>query len=164
MGFFMKNFLEFINEMKQTKRVGIDHLNKIKPLDFIKLVKYIKDEMNGKINDTVASTTIKVDGFGCVDENTMIDTLEAGKIKIKNVPDFNVLHVKSYNFKKECEEFNKILNFQVLENNNDWYEIETHDGKKLNITGEHKVYCVNKKEWIKAEELHAGDVVSIKPN
>lgn len=60
----MKSFLEFINEMKQTKRVGIDHLNKIKPLDFIKLVKYIKDEMNGKINDTVASTTIKVDGFG----------------------------------------------------------------------------------------------------
>jgi len=60
----MKSFLSFLEEMKKTKRVGIEHLNKLKPLDFIKLVEYIKDEMGGKISDKSASTSVKVDGFG----------------------------------------------------------------------------------------------------
>jgi len=51
--------------MKKTKRVGIQHLNKLKPMDFINLVKMFKEEMGGKISDKNASISLKVDGFGC---------------------------------------------------------------------------------------------------
>lgn len=60
----MKSFIQYLDEMKQTKRVGIEHLNQLKPTDFIKLVKFIRDETDGKINDKVAHTSVKIDGFG----------------------------------------------------------------------------------------------------
>jgi len=51
--------------IKKTRRVGIQHLNKLKPMDFIKLVKMFKEQMGGKVTDTNASISLKVDGFGC---------------------------------------------------------------------------------------------------
>ncbi len=60
----MKSFSTVFQEMKQTKRVGIQHLNQLKPLDFIKLVKLVKEEMGGKISKTNSSVSLKVDGFG----------------------------------------------------------------------------------------------------
>ncbi len=61
----MKTFREIYTEIKSTKRVGIQHLNQLKPMDFIKLVNMFKDEMKGKISNKNASVTLKVDGFGC---------------------------------------------------------------------------------------------------
>jgi hypothetical protein len=61
----MKKFSLPYEAIKKTKRVGIDHLNKLKPMDFIKLVKMFKEEMGGKISEKNASISLKVDGFGC---------------------------------------------------------------------------------------------------
>lgn len=61
----MKKFSILHEAIKSSKRIGIEHLNKLKPLDFIKLVKMFNDEMGGKISDKNASVSLKVDGFAC---------------------------------------------------------------------------------------------------
>lgn len=59
----MQSFRELYESIAKTKRVGIDHLNQLKPMDFIRLVKLFQD-MGGKINDKNAKISLKVDGFG----------------------------------------------------------------------------------------------------
>lgn len=60
----MKLFNTVFTEVAKTRRIGIQHLNKLKPMDFINLITLVKKEMNGKISDKNASVTLKVDGFG----------------------------------------------------------------------------------------------------
>lgn len=48
----------------KTKRVSMQHLQKIKPLDFIQLMSYFKDDLKGKLHAGNVSVTIKADGFG----------------------------------------------------------------------------------------------------
>ena len=57
----MKKFSQ-IHEAKKPKRVGIQHLSQIKPVDFIKLVNLFQ-EMGGKISQKNANVSLKVDGF-----------------------------------------------------------------------------------------------------
>ncbi len=59
----IKKFSTIHEAIKKTKRIGIEHLNKLKPMDFIKLVKLFS-EMGGKISNKNASVSLKVDGFG----------------------------------------------------------------------------------------------------
>jgi len=61
----LTKFSKLHEAITKTKRVGIQHLNKMKPMDFLNLVKVLKDELGGKISDSNASVTLKVDGFGC---------------------------------------------------------------------------------------------------
>ena len=61
----MQSFKKIYEGIKKSRRIGIQHLNQLKPMDFINLVKMFKDEMQGKINNKNASVTLKVDGFGC---------------------------------------------------------------------------------------------------
>lgn len=49
--------------MKQTARAGIEHLHKIKYLDFLKLCEYIVSNYKGVIGKANASVTEKVDGM-----------------------------------------------------------------------------------------------------
>lgn len=59
----MKKFRELHEAIAASKRIGIEHLNQLKPTDFINLVKFINDELGGKISDKNASMSVKVDGF-----------------------------------------------------------------------------------------------------
>lgn len=59
----MIKFSELHEAIKKTRRVGIDHLNQLKPMDFLNLVALFK-EMGGKISDKNAKITLKADGFG----------------------------------------------------------------------------------------------------
>lgn len=79
----MKKFSTLHEAIKKTKRVGIEHLNSLKPMDFIKLVKMFKDDMGGKISDKNASISLKVDGFGCrfgldKDNNFFLESSNSG--------------------------------------------------------------------------------------
>lgn len=46
------------------KRVGIDHLSKMKPLEFIALLKHFRDDLGGLITSEKIRVTEKVDGAG----------------------------------------------------------------------------------------------------
>jgi hypothetical protein len=59
----MIRFKELHESIAASKRIGIDHLNQLKPLDFINLIKFINDELGGRISDKNASMSVKVDGF-----------------------------------------------------------------------------------------------------
>lgn len=60
----MKTFKNYLAEVKKTKRVGIDHINKMKPLDFIALMQYFKNDMEGILKGESVKITEKVDGMG----------------------------------------------------------------------------------------------------
>jgi len=99
---------------------------------------------------------------GCVDGSTILDSIENGKISIKEIVENRLgIHVKSYNSDSNNVEFNKILEFSELPNNNDWYEIETEDGKTLKLTGNHMVYLPKLGCYRRADELSSNDDVLI---
>ena len=59
----MKSFSAFLKEtVKATPRVGINHINAMKPADFIQLMNAFKKDMKGILNTTNASFNEKVDG------------------------------------------------------------------------------------------------------
>jgi len=55
-------FKNFLKEQNILKRVGIQHLDKMKPIDFIALVKFFETELEGKLNTKSVSVTEKIDG------------------------------------------------------------------------------------------------------
>lgn len=50
--------------MEATKRVSIPHLTKMKPIDFLDLCYYIRDNLKGVISNKTMYITEKIDGFG----------------------------------------------------------------------------------------------------
>lgn len=55
-------FKELIEAVTATKRVGIQHLHAIKPLDFIKMLKLIQTKYNGIVDKSSANVSEKIDG------------------------------------------------------------------------------------------------------
>ena len=96
--------------------------------------------------------TLKRDG--CLDENTLIETKNDGFLTIKYICDNKYKgYIKTYNVEKNVHEYKKIKNHSILENINNWYEIVLEDDKKLLITGNHYIWCVNLNCYRKVEEL-----------
>lgn len=96
----MQRFKDLYEAINKTRRVGIDHLNQLKPMDFIRLVKLFQD-MGGKINDKNAKISLKVDGFGLrfgldKDDNFFIESSNSG-------PQFQAGSFKAYTKSKKGE-------------------------------------------------------------
>lgn len=61
----ISRFKKFINEdVAQSKRVGIEHLSKLKPIEFIELCKYFKEDLKGIISQEKVKINLKIDGCG----------------------------------------------------------------------------------------------------
>jgi len=60
----MIRFKEFLNEVAKTKRIGLEHLEKMKPIDFIKLLKVLEKDLGGILKTSNAKISEKVDGAG----------------------------------------------------------------------------------------------------
>ena len=94
----------------------------------------------------------------CVHPNTKITMSDNTKKQIKDIKigDF----VKTYNEKTKTIENKKVLKVhQNISITEDFYEIETATGIKLQITGNHKVLLKNG-VWKKVEELKVGDIIN----
>ena len=101
-------------------------------------------------------------GNGCLDYYTMLET-DKGKLTIGEIVDKKIkCNVKSWDFKNKKIVFTPIKNWFIPENSYKWYELETDDGKKIKITGNHKVWVTNKNDWIRVEDLEEGDYFIIK--
>jgi len=58
-------FKTFLKEQVQaTKRVGIEHLSKLKPLEFLELCEYFKNDLKGIISSEKIKINLKIDGAG----------------------------------------------------------------------------------------------------
>ncbi|MCK9574819.1 MAG: hypothetical protein M0R51_02445 [Clostridia bacterium] len=65
--------------------------------------------------------------------------------------------VLTYNVNTELEEFQYVMNWSILDNIGDWYELELEDGKTLILTGNHRVWLVDLQCYRKVNDLKEGD-------
>jgi len=95
---------------------------------------------------------------GCCEENTILLT-QNGEMTIKDICDQKYRGlVLGYNHIFNQVYWTPVVGHSVKDNNNDeWYEIETQDGKVVKLTSNHKVWCVNKKSYIKVSDLTEDD-------
>lgn len=96
---------------------------------------------------------------GCVSGDTLI-TMENGKrIPIKEIVESKIEgKVQTYNPETGKIEFNKILNHMknmddINESKHQWYEIELDDGRKIRLTGNHKVFIPELGCYRRVDEL-----------
>uniref|UniRef100_A0A6M3LL44 Hint domain-containing protein n=1 Tax=viral metagenome TaxID=1070528 RepID=A0A6M3LL44_9ZZZZ len=107
--------------------------------------------------DTEMYSMEKLDG--CLSENTLIETAYGLKT-IKEICETKYSdEVLSYNTNKRIFEWNKIIGHSIIQNNNDWYEIELENGKLVTITGDHKVFLSKENRYEKVKNLKDDDIV-----
>jgi len=58
----MLSFSQYMTEQAKTKKVFIDHLDKMKPIKFLELAKKLDDEYGGFLSKETTSITEKIDG------------------------------------------------------------------------------------------------------
>lgn len=97
----------------------------------------------------------------CLEENTKIKVLENNKLKNKKIKDIGKNPtLMSYNFKKK--KFEKTKGINVFEGEQDVYEIELEDGRKILATREHKFFKNKKRVYVK--NLKPGDDIICQEN
>lgn len=96
---------------------------------------------------------------GCCDGDTVLNTAD-GQMTIRDICESQYRGlVLGWNHVLNEAQWTPILGHQVKPNNNDWYELEMEDGKKIRLTGNHLVWCVNREEYIRVDELTTEDEV-----
>lgn len=100
----------------------------------------------------VVSISVKI--HGCVEENTIVETLEYGKITIGEIVNKQIdCHIRARDINSETDVFVPIDNFYKVENDGEWYEIELENGTKLIITGNNPVWCPELGVYRRVDEL-----------
>lgn len=100
-------------------------------------------------------------GNGCLDYNTILET-DKGPIKIGEIVEKRIFcNLKAFDIEKNQIILTPIKNFFINENNYDWYELETDDGKVLKVTENHKVWLPKLKCWKKVKDLNIEDEFEI---
>lgn len=119
--------------------------------DFIQKIKNLNLDPN-----TPFACFNKIDG--CLEGNTILDTLEFGNKTIKEIVEKNLqVHIKCYDHKTNEIIFCSILNRSKTTSKNNWYKILTEDGKEIFITGNHKVFLPKLNCYRAVEELTCDD-------
>lgn len=112
-----------------------------------------------EVNWDNAEVQLKVDG--CCDENTVLIT-PSGKKTIKEICEENYAGlVWSFDFEKNEEVWTPVECTSIKSECDDWYELELENGKKIKLTGEHKVWIKNLQVWRKVEELSIDDDIDL---
>lgn len=96
---------------------------------------------------------------GCVSGDTLITMENGERIPIKEIVESKIEgKVQTYNPETGKIEFNKILNHMknmddINESKYQWYEIELDDGRKIRLTGNHKVFIPELGCYRRVDEL-----------
>lgn len=102
--------------------------------------------------------TISVKVHGCVEKNTIVNTLEYGDRTIGEIVDNKInCSIKSFNTVTKEIEYAPIEQFYYVPNDGDWYEIELEDGTKLTITGNNPVWCPELNCYRRVDELNGDE-------
>ncbi len=153
----MLSFKDYLKEsIVATTRQGMVHLQKMPDIEFVEFIRSIKHELGGKLENMRVS--LKVDGAGCLKHDTKIETLEYGTLNISDIVENEIAcHIKSFNGEEIT--FEQVTGYRVLEESNDWYEIELEDGSTLTLTGNHPVFLKDLNCYRRTDELVEGDEV-----
>lgn len=96
---------------------------------------------------------------GCLDYYTIVHT-DKGNLYIGDIVEKEInCDVLSYNEKTKKTEFKKVLGRYKNINSDQvkWFELETEDGVKIKITGNHRVYLPKLKCWRRVDQLSTDD-------
>ena len=99
---------------------------------------------------------------GCVSMNTLVETLEMGKITIGEIVDKKLeLKIKALDIETNKIIFVPIDNWFFKEDDGEWYEIELEDGRILEITGNNPVWLPDLKCYRAVENLIEGEMLLV---
>ena len=95
---------------------------------------------------------------GCCHEDTILIT-ENGEKTIREICESEYKgKVLSFDVNNEEYEYKDILTSSIMDDNDDWYEIELENGKNIKLTGNHKVWLPELKCYRKVEDLQGDEV------
>lgn len=96
---------------------------------------------------------------GCLHKDTVIQT-NIGEKTISEIVDNKLkVKVKSFNILSNKIVFSEILDYFVTDDIVDWFEIETENGEKIKVTGDHLIFLPKLKCYRKVKDLTENDVV-----
>jgi len=111
-----------------------------------------REETLSKNIDMTRPHTVMEKMDGCLDEDSIIATPDGGKtIKFLCETNYNGL-VLGQNLKKQIM-WTPVLASAIKTQCDDWYEIELTNGHILKLTGNHKIWCTDISDYIRADEL-----------
>lgn len=122
----------------------------------------LADKFNPKKHILTSDWVIERKLDGCLHYDTLIET-NKGKLKIGDVVNNKIkCKVLTFNHDKQIIQYKSIKNYlKNFGEDQTWYEITTFDGKKLIVTGNHKIFVPTLNIYRRADELLEGDEVVI---
>lgn len=97
---------------------------------------------------------------GCVERNTIINTLEHGDLIIGEIVDKKMkCHIKAYDTDINEIVYVPIDNFYTIPNDGEWYEIELENGKKITITGNNPIWLPELGVYRRVDELNGDEKI-----
>lgn len=100
---------------------------------------------------------------GCIDRNTIIDTLEHGSITIGRIVEEKLeVYVKSLNTQTNEIEYIKLEDWYFYANDNDWYKITLEDNTELIITGNNPIWLPDLNCYRRTDKLVGDEFLLIK--
>lgn len=132
--------------------------------ELLGIVKYeppIPAELSGKVKGMFPSFISKTDEERCLSADTIIIT-ESGQKTIKEIVDTKYSgKVLSHNTLTNEDEFQYVNNHSVMNNNNDWYELELYSGKTIKLTGNHRIWLSELKCYREVRDFIGEEIVKI---
>lgn len=116
----------------------------------------------GKDIQPGALVTILSKKHGCVSGDTIVETLEMGKLTIREIVEKKLrVKVRSFDTNIGTLTWMDINDYFYIPDDGEWYEIELEDGRKLEITSENPVWLPELDCYRKVVDLRVGDFVLV---
>lgn len=97
---------------------------------------------------------------GCVEYNSVINTLEYGDLIIGDIVNKKInCHIKAYDTDANAIVYVPIDNFYTIPNDGEWYEIELENGKKITITGNNPIWLPELGVYRRVDELNGDEKI-----
>lgn len=121
----------------------------------------IPAELAGKVKGLFPSFLRRTDEERCLSADTIVIT-ENGEKTIKEIVDTKYSgKVLSHNVLTDEDEWQYINNHSVMNNNNDWYELELYSGKNIKVTGNHRIWLPELKCYREVRDFVGEEIVKI---
>ena len=112
-----------------------------------------------KIDWASAKVQEKVDG--CLDAGTQIETPEG----LKSIKELCESHYRGLIKSKDLDTgeiyWDSVELESIQENNDDWYELELEDGRKIELTGNHRIWLPELRCWRQVRDLEGYEKVDV---
>lgn len=122
--------------------------------------KQVRDYINRIPVDAVLYVSEKI--HGCVSENSIVDTLEYGKVKISDlVKNKRSAHIKAFNVLTNEIIYSEVADWYFQEDDGDWYRVTLESGETIEITGNNPVWLPEQRCYRRVDELKENDILLV---